>query len=67
MAAAAPYVKRASSPSCIPATSARVQAALEAHAIRYPNAKTIAVSVLRASTLEVLGPIFVDPCAALIR
>ena len=67
MTATAPYVRQTSPPSWIPATSARVQAALEAHSIRYPNAKTIAVSVLRASTLEVLGPIFVDPCAALIR
>lgn len=38
---------------CVRAISARVQTALEEHAGRNPRAKTLAVSVMRASTLEV--------------
>jgi hypothetical protein len=41
---------------CTSATSARMQVALENHAARYPNSNTLAVAVMRASTLEVSKP-----------
>jgi len=49
----APFSSAQPPARCAPATNARVQTALENHASRYPNGKTLAVSVAKASTLEV--------------
>jgi hypothetical protein len=66
MSAHVSYPNNAAPARCIPAISVRIQDALEAHAASYPNAKTIAVSVVRASTLEVCSSIFRVLCDALI-
>ena len=52
----APFSPSTSPGRCVPAASARVQAALEKHAARFPNAKTIAIAVMKASTSEVHFP-----------
>lgn len=47
---------------CKFAPNERVQAALESHAIRFPNAKTLSIAVMKASTSEILGS-FTGPYA----